>query len=518
MRNNKPVRFVSVLPAAFLLLTMAGGCVAEESIDYGDGIGVGRLDPAFIDRVDAGGVDGVLADSIGKVDVGGIDVAGADGVDAEGAPGPDADKVCGNGVIDPGEVCDGADLGGATCASEGFSGGILACSASCGAFVTAACTGGAATYGADANPTGNPIGGGDGYVSRYACSERTADYVVRTADELTGALDSSSSGDVIFIPNGTTITIPNATYGKTVKSGVTLCSNRGLDGEVGGKIKWNYYGPTSGYMIPLLRAQSNAVISGLVLEGAGGYGHYGQGAGPCGIRADGSKHVEVENCEISRFRGGGVWFGDGAADITPWNDDSQRNHVHHSYIHNIQQYGFGYGVGLQGRNQSMLIEACIFDENRHSIMNSGGSPSYEVRYCIFGESIYSNSDDGSRSMIQSHQVDSHGGGYHGFKAGTHLFIHHNTFSTNDFSSTKPNIVIRGIVSSECIVEYNWTMKTIRSGGPYDETYYDNGFANLAGEEGCNWMSACEGGPAPNNLLSTGHVYVTDNWYGDTPPP
>jgi cysteine-rich repeat protein len=46
---------------------------------------------------------------------------------------------CGNFAIDPGEDCDGADLGGATCASEGFLGGVLSCDPGC-AFDTTACT------------------------------------------------------------------------------------------------------------------------------------------------------------------------------------------------------------------------------------------------------------------------------------------------------------------------------------------------------------------------------------------
>ncbi len=37
----------------------------------------------------------------------------------------------GSGTIDVGEECDGGALGGATCASEGFSGGVLQCSANC---------------------------------------------------------------------------------------------------------------------------------------------------------------------------------------------------------------------------------------------------------------------------------------------------------------------------------------------------------------------------------------------------
>ncbi len=46
---------------------------------------------------------------------------------------------CGNGVLEAGEACDGADLGDATCITEGFDGGELACAADC-TFDTAACT------------------------------------------------------------------------------------------------------------------------------------------------------------------------------------------------------------------------------------------------------------------------------------------------------------------------------------------------------------------------------------------
>lgn len=52
---------------------------------------------------------------------------------------------CGNGVIEAGEVCDGLNLGGRTCATEGFTAGTLACSATCRAFVTTSCTGGPVT-------------------------------------------------------------------------------------------------------------------------------------------------------------------------------------------------------------------------------------------------------------------------------------------------------------------------------------------------------------------------------------
>jgi len=49
------------------------------------------------------------------------------------------EPFCGDGSIDPGEVCEGADLDGRNCVSLGFDGGSLSC-ASCG-FDTRACTG-----------------------------------------------------------------------------------------------------------------------------------------------------------------------------------------------------------------------------------------------------------------------------------------------------------------------------------------------------------------------------------------
>ena len=47
--------------------------------------------------------------------------------------------ICGNNVKESGESCDGSDLGGASCSSQGFSGGTLSCTASC-TFNTSQCT------------------------------------------------------------------------------------------------------------------------------------------------------------------------------------------------------------------------------------------------------------------------------------------------------------------------------------------------------------------------------------------
>src|SRR5437667_4316141 len=52
------------------------------------------------------------------------------------------DAFCGDGVAEPGEDCDGADLGGRTCADVGFMGGTLACTSRC-RFDLAGCMAGA---------------------------------------------------------------------------------------------------------------------------------------------------------------------------------------------------------------------------------------------------------------------------------------------------------------------------------------------------------------------------------------
>ncbi|HWB76402.1 MAG TPA: hypothetical protein VG755_15640, partial [Nannocystaceae bacterium] len=59
--------------------------------------------------------------------------------DAESSSSSDGGPVCGDDVADRGEECDGTDLGGADCASQGFDGGTLTCAADC-TLDTSACT------------------------------------------------------------------------------------------------------------------------------------------------------------------------------------------------------------------------------------------------------------------------------------------------------------------------------------------------------------------------------------------
>jgi hypothetical protein len=64
---------------------------------------------------------------------------------------------CGDGFLDPGETCDGADLNSATCASQGFDTGTLSCSSAC-AYVTTSCS--SAGGGGGGGGGGSPVASG----------------------------------------------------------------------------------------------------------------------------------------------------------------------------------------------------------------------------------------------------------------------------------------------------------------------------------------------------------------------
>ncbi len=354
----------------------------------------------------------------------------------------------------------------------------------------------AAICGAGAGTSSDPTGGGNGYTSSHGYSQSTADYVVTTASQLTSALSSSSSGDVIWIPGGTVITL-SSDYSQTLKSGVALASNRGQNGAAGAKIKTTY--KASSFMDPILWLSSNSIVSGLVFEGPGGVAST-SGPGNCALRGvKGARRIEIENCEISQFPEAGIYFyGGGMA----WNDDSSsgRHWIHHCNIHNIQKHGLGYGVSEEGEC-SYLVEYCIITACRHNIMAQAGPDSYEVRYNVFGDSIYYISG----KLYYNHQVDCHGGGTStSTHAGRTLYVHHNTFSAN---GGHVNVGIRGIPENECRVYNNWTKKTSHS-GLYTETTTNSAFSLLSGGGGA-W-----GG---SSTMSKYNMYVYDNWYGTTAP-
>jgi hypothetical protein len=72
---------------------------------------------------DTGDGDGDTGDGDGDTGDGDGDTGDGDTGDGDGEPGPN----CGNGVIDPGETCDGTNFGGVTCVDLGYDQGTLTC-------------------------------------------------------------------------------------------------------------------------------------------------------------------------------------------------------------------------------------------------------------------------------------------------------------------------------------------------------------------------------------------------------
>jgi hypothetical protein len=81
-------------------------------------------------------------------------------------------------------------------------------------------------FGAESNPTGSPIGGGDGYQDIITVNAG-ATYTVTTTEELLAALRDVNSGDTIYIDEKAQIDLADTPEGAIIPGGVTLASNRG---------------------------------------------------------------------------------------------------------------------------------------------------------------------------------------------------------------------------------------------------------------------------------------------------
>ena len=292
-------------------------------------------------------------------------------------------------------------------------------------------------YGADANTTGNPIGGGLGYNDIF----KSGDYIVATADELVAALRKATAGQVVYVQSGVEIDLTKKP-GLQIASGVTLAGDRGNGASLGPLLY-----TTSTFTNPLFGASGpNVRVTGLRLRGADG------GSTPIDGIADNLSvaiqsmyaNLEVDNCEIYNFSRTGVLV------------DGQDGYVHHNYIHHVQRDGLGYPVAVTA---TALIEANIFDYYRHAIAATGfPGNGYEARFNIVYEHAI------------SHVFDMHGGGdfcvkqysFHPYctdeewyMAGDWISVHHNTFYTLNYKS----VVFRGAPTQFGEVHHNWFMHT-----------------------------------------------------------
>jgi hypothetical protein len=340
----------------------------------------------------------------------------------------------------------------------------------------------ATPVGADTNPTGNPIGGGPGYSNIK--DPAAANYIVSTRSQLLSALAGATSGQIIYVADSAAIDM-SGSRSIIVPEGVTLASGRGRDGSLGGLI----YTKTMTYHYEqLFLPQSHVTFSGIRLRGPdGSIGTNGADPSVTGIWCSGYHGLVVENCEIYQWTFSGISvYEDGLSGL----NSPDIACIHHNSIHHNRRDGYGYGVSVG--QASALIEANLFDYNRHSIEGERGTPTtnYEARYNIVG------------SHASNHCFDCHGGDDTpdwGFKsgpdpsvpAGGTILIHHNTFE----SAACASVTIRGVPETICEVYNNWTYWPLQR---YARAFEQN----------------------VSNLGLTPYVRmdVHDNWYGKASPP
>jgi len=288
------------------------------------------------------------------------------------------------------------------------------------------------TFGAESNPTGNPVGGGAGYVRTISGTDAHVKYTVSTREELLSALRSAESGETVFV-NGSAGIDLTGTAGVTIPAGVTLASDRGKSGSAGAVIKRSQ-NLGGGWEEPMFIAGgANVRVTGLQLEGE---------MRPqddesvedqyylVGIYAENRTGFEVDNCEIR----GWSWSGISLREDT-------NAYIHHNYIHHNQARGEGYGVNLYGGNA--LIEANLFDYNRHDVTGAGMSgESYEARYNV----ILGKGNAIGASHFDVHQDEETGTGM----AGNVYKIHHNTFEP----SIPMAVGIRAIPQTGVYIDHN----------------------------------------------------------------
>ena len=295
------------------------------------------------------------------------------------------------------------------------------------------------TYGCEANPTGNPIGGGEGYSPIFT----KGDFTVSTKEELLEALKKAKAGQVVFVPDAVEIDLTGM-KDIIIPEGVTLAGTRGLDGSKGARIF-----TTSRTTLMLMKTGGDDVrVTGLRFEGA--YAGTERTAFYNNFIYTTEYGLEVDNCEIYNFNYRGVSAGTGAFNVK----------VHHNYIHHIQRSGLGYGVRID--NCAVSVIANKFDFCRHHIA-SGGSPgcAYEAAWNFVGPNAI------------GHHFDMHGGRDRGDGtniAGDWMHIHHNTFQ-----GKARNVAVRGASSQGCDVHHNWFVlpveQAVRSKG--NTSVHDN---------------------------------------------
>ena len=275
------------------------------------------------------------------------------------------------------------------------------------------------SIGCEANPTGNPIGGGEGYQPILT----SGDFTVTSKDGMLEALKQAKPGQVLFFPDGVDIDLTGM-RNVAIPAGVTLAGTRGLNGSQGARIF-----TTLRESHTLFSSSGDEIrLTGLRFQGA--FGGTEKVADHSGFLGIGHYGAEVDNCEIYDFNVSGIGVGAGAIHVR----------IHHNFLHNIQRSGYGYPVSTN--TSDLRVIANRFDYCRHAIASSGTpGGGYEAAWNLVGPNEI------------GHSFDVHGGSDRGDNtdiAGDWTHVHHNTFL-----GTVAAVGIRGVPSQGALIHNNW---------------------------------------------------------------
>ncbi|MDJ0572973.1 MAG: VCBS repeat-containing protein, partial [Pleurocapsa sp. MO_192.B19] len=368
------------------------------------------------------------------------------------------------------------------------------------------------------NPTGKPLGGGEGY----------GDWVpkppslVTSRNELIEALNSATPGTVVYVDDSAEINLTGE-WNLPINKDVTLASGRGHDGSRGALL---FTQDQMAAKRPLLAVLgSGARITGLRLRGPNTNldpPDSNNDARAIRISAD---NVEVDNNEIWKWARSGILA-----------QGRQGIHIHHNYIHHQSRAslnpdcvhcGLAYGVSLS--NSFALIEANIFSHNRHDIADAGLELSgYEARYNLAldvrGTGAHNFDMHGSCPYsVDSSQVECDSGGCcddnclyptictirgkkkGGTIAGNKILIHQNTFLQNVINAVR----IRGKPLDGARIYYNHFL------GSQD---VDDDNPNRPTADNRRDAVAQSSVPADVEMTEVAHMFVFDNMYNFDPDP
>ncbi|WP_160152923.1 VCBS repeat-containing protein [Microbulbifer sp. ALW1] len=320
------------------------------------------------------------------------------------------------------------------------------------------------------NHTNNPIGGGENYSNLIHPNDAT--YFIKynvnlsekekeddVKEQLLKILPSANWGDIIYIADDVKIDLTGK-WNITVPPGVTLASGRGREGSLGALLM-----TTERAKKPLFEITgSHTRITGLRLQGPTVISDFDEQCEmdeATGISAENGgetalfSHIQIDNNEM--------WaWPHRAINVTGTLDA----HIHHNHIHHNRRHendsgcgSHGLGYGVSASSGSSLIEANLFNHNRHDIASTGlpGS-SYEARYNVVVEGSMDHNFDVHGCQDRPTHTDCREAP---FLSGEFISVHHNTFWDKGDNA----VVIRGIPSQGGEVHDNRFRQKVEFSGP-----------------------------------------------------